>query len=215
MNTHEVCEWLSAREQAQQPALVNLWSVAKGGETRKDTQPQSLAAEAIVRIDNLVTLVKGQGPYKGANANKIWGALCGFTQDLALGEEAIQLQVDISKLLQANKDEHQSFGKDERPLQEGLVQLRESVSTFLTAGSDFSQQSADKPIYFPLSYLADPTQLLEAARLEEGDNTFRQFLRGLQLRIGNRLQDQRWSSFFSYDRLKLSDFRSWLKQLAP
>lgn len=31
MNTREVCEWLSASEQAQQPALVNLWSVAKGG----------------------------------------------------------------------------------------------------------------------------------------------------------------------------------------
>ena len=55
--------------------------------------------------------------------------------------------------------------------------------------------------------------MLEAARLEEGDNSFKQFLRGLQLRIGNRLQDQRWSSFFSYDRLNLIDFRSWLKQL--
>lgn len=213
MNTHEVCEWLSAREQAQQPALVNLWSVAKGEEDQDIDRSSVLAAEAIARIDQLVTLVKGQGPYKGNNANRIWQAFNGFARELELGERANELQRTILEILQANRAEHQSFGEHEIQLQDAISELRSILSDFVAQEREFTQQSADKPICFPLRYLTDPSQLLEAARLEEGDNSFRQFLRGLQLRIANRLQDQRWSSFFNYEHLGLIDSREWLSRL--
>jgi Helicase HerA, central domain len=210
MNTHEVCEWLSAREQAQQPALVNLWSVAKGEEDQDIDRSSVLAAEAIARVDQLVTLVRGQGPYKGQNANRIWQAFNGFVHDLDLVARANELRQTISGILHGNRNEHQSFGEQELRLQDAISELRSILSDFVAHEREFTQQSADKPIYFPLRYLTDPSQLLEAARLEEGDNSFRQFLRGLQLRIVNRLQDQRWSSFFNYENLGLNHFREWL-----
>lgn len=213
MNTHEVCEWLSVGEQVQQPALVNLWSVAKGEEDREIEESGHLAAEAIVRLDQLLTVIKGQGPYKGANAIRIWQAFNGYAHDLDLNAEADALKVTVLGILNANIGQHQSFGEQERVLQESLIGLRETIAEFVSQESEFTQQSADKPIYFPLSYLSDPSKLLEAARLEEGDNSFRQFLRGLQLRIGNRLHDQRWSSFFNYERLGFVDFKTWLTHL--
>ena len=213
MNTHEVCEWLSAGEQAQQPALVNLWSVAKGEEDQDIDRSSILAAEAIVRIDQLVTLVRGQGPYKGANAIRIWQAFGGFIHELGLNERANQLRQNVSEILQANSGQHQSFGVQELPLQDAITELRSILSDFVAQEREFTQQSADKPIHFPLRYLTDPSHLLEAARLEEGDNSFRQFLRGLQLRIMNRVQDQRWSSFFNYELLRLADFSDWLSRL--
>ena len=214
MNTHEVCEWLSAREQAQQPALVNLWSVAKGEEDQEIEESSQLASEAIARLDQLVTLIKGQGPYKGQNSLQIWQAFSGFAHDLELTERADELQYSILEIFNENHNEHQSFGKQERELQDALGELRATLSDFVAQERTFTQQSADKPICFPLRYLTDPSELLEAARLEEGDNSFRQFLRGLQLRIVNRLQDQRWSSFYNYENLELSNFREWLSRLA-
>lgn len=213
MNTHEVCEWLSAREQAQQPALVNLWSVAKGKEDQGIDRASMLAAEAIARIDQLVSLVRGPGPYKGSNAVHIWQACCAFMRDLDLNERATELRQTILQVLQANRGQHQSFGEHELPLQDAISELRLLLSDFVAQDREFTQQSADKPIYFPLRYLSDPSQLLQAARLEEGDNSFRQFLRGLQLRIVNRLQDQRWSSFFNYENLELRNFGEWLGRL--
>ncbi|MBT3026554.1 MAG: ATP-binding protein [Candidatus Thiodiazotropha sp. (ex Ctena orbiculata)] len=213
MNTREVCDWLSAGEQAQQPALVNLWSVAKGEEERSIEDSARLAAESIARIDQLIMLIKGQGPYKGHNARQVWSAYSGFANDLELNDEADELVKAVDEILQANRTQHQSFGEQEREIQDSLSQLRTILADFLTQERDFTQQSADKPIYFPLKFLSDPSELLEAARLEEGDNSFRQFLRGLQLRIGNRLQDQRWSSFFNYDNLGLSNFKTWLNTL--
>ncbi len=211
MSTSEVCEWLSVAEQTQQPALVNLWSLAKGGGS---VSLSSGVRECVIRLDSLVDLIhSGKGPYKGKNAGQIWDAFIGYAGTLTPSSSANSDIGAIGSLLKAHESDHSSFGADEVELTQRIASLKTALDEQNPKNFDLSQQSADKPIYFDLSYLRDPAKLLEAARIDEGEHGFRQFLRGLQLRIGNRLQDQRWSCFLNYDSLKITSFADWLSRL--
>lgn len=210
MNTLEACVWLSVAEQTQQPALVNLWSIAKG---KGITSTEHNSKEACVQIELLINIINLTGPYKGANAYKTWEAFQAYARLLKNVAEIGELTKEITSLLENNKAEHQSFGKDDLPLKQKLKSLRDFLSSYSEDEQELSQQSANKPLYFELKYLKHPTALYEAAKVEGEDYNFRQFLRGLQLRIGNRLQDQRWYCFFNYDNLGIKSFRDWLERL--
>ncbi len=210
MNTLEACVWLSVAEQTQQPALVNLWSIAKG---KGITSTEHNSKEACVQIELLINIINSTGPYKGANAYKTWEAFQAYARLLKNVAEIEELTKEITSLLENNKAEHQSFGKDDLPLKQKLKSLRDFLSSYSEDEQELSQQSANKPLYFELKYLKHPTALYEAAKVEGEDYNFRQFLRGLQLRIGNRLQDQRWYCFFNYDNLGIKSFRDWLERL--
>jgi len=211
MNSQEACIWLSVAEQTQQPALVNLWSIAKGGSEITSNN----ASEAVVQLNKLLSLIDDdRAANKGEDSNSIWAAFNVYAAGLSFEASDKVLISDISKILENYTDKWvRSFAADEPNLKTKLQALRRAISKFCVDDRDISQQSANKPIYFGLHYLKDPAELLNAARIEEHDQSFRQFLRGLQLRIGNRLQDQRWYCFFNYDNLGINSFRDWLEKL--
>ena len=211
MNSQEACIWLSVAEQTQQPALVNLWSIAKGGSEITSNN----ASEAVVQLNKLLSLIDDdRAANKGEDSNSIWAAFNVYAGGLSFEASDKVLISDISKILKNYTDKWvRSFAADEPNLKTKLQALRRAISKFCVDDRDISQQSANKPIYFGLHYLKDPAELLNAARIEEHDQSFRQFLRGLQLRIGNRLQDQRWYCFFNYDNLGIKSFRDWLEKL--
>jgi uncharacterized protein len=211
MSAFEVCEWLSASEQTQQPTLVNLWSVAKGTNDEQADESNRVLRNALDCVDQLRACIKGSGPYKGKNALNVLEAYKSF--NVALDSAASGVLQHLSKLLNDKSGEHSSFGSSEATILGYVETLRDSLGTGLTDSIPLSQQSADKPTYFPLHTLTDPAALFEAAGVEHGDNSLRQFLRGLQLRLGNRLQDRRWSSFFNYEQLGINDVRDWLHRL--
>lgn len=211
MNTHEACVWLSVAEQTQQPALINLWSMAKGGNKISSNN----ASETVVQINRLLSLIDDDRAFnKGNDGNAIWGAFNVYAANLPLEEQENTLISEIKVILEGyNRSNIRSFGADEPKLKDKIRTLRSILSKFCVDDCDLSQQSANKPIYFEMHYLKDPAELLNAARIEEHDQGFRQFLRGLQLRIGNRLQDQRWYCLFNYDKLGIKRFRDWLEKL--
>lgn len=211
MNTHEACIWLSVAEQTQQPALINLWSMAKGGSKISSNN----ASEAVVQLNKLLSLIDDdRAANKGEDGNAIWAAFNAYIGSLPLEKQEKTQISDIQAILNNHKVKFvRSFASDEPKLKSTLQALRLTISKFCLDDYDISQQSANKPIYFGMYYLKDPAELLNAARIEEHDQGFRQFLRGLQLRIGNRLQDQRWYCFFNYDNLGIKNFRDWLKSL--
>lgn len=211
MNTHEACVWLSVAEQAQQPALINLWSMAKGGSKTSSNN----ASETVVQLNKLLSLIDDdRAANKGEDGNAIWAAFNAYAASLPLEKQEKTQISDIQAILVNYKSKFiRSFSADEPKLKTTIQELRLAISKFCLDDCDISQQSANKPIYFGLHYLKDPAELLNAARIEEHDQGFRQFLRGLQLRIGNRLQDQRWYCFFNYDNLSIKSFRDWLERL--
>lgn len=211
MNTHEACVWLSVAEQTQQPALINLWSMAKGGSKISSNN----ASETVVQINKLLSLIDDdRAANKGEDGNAIWAAFSTYARSLPLEKQEKTQISNIQAILEKHKAKFvRSFAADEPKLKSTLQALRLAISKFCLDDCDISQQSANKPIYFGLHYLKDPAELLNAARIEEHDQGFRQFLRGLQLRIGNRLQDQRWHCLFNYNNLGIKSFRDWLKKL--
>src|SRR5690606_37990206 len=54
LNAEEVCTWLSAAEQTQEPVLKDWWSIAKGGQTERSTASGRLQ-NALSSIDQLLS----------------------------------------------------------------------------------------------------------------------------------------------------------------
>ncbi|MDQ1272172.1 MAG: hypothetical protein QG591_802, partial [Planctomycetota bacterium] len=215
MNTHEACVWLSVAEQTQQPALINLWSIAKGGKAEPSIRENNVR-EVILKITQLLnTLDDDRAINKGKDCNLIGLTLSAYAQLLTLDSNDKKILDEIIKTIKKyDKNYTKSLGSDE-PLVKKHLQTLQSNILLKTSTPDASlvQQSADKPIYFGLNYLQNPSELHKAASVEEGDQSFRQFLRGLQLRIGNRLRDQRWHCFLNYNKLGINSFRDWLEKL--
>lgn len=215
MNTHEACDWLSVAEQTQQPALINLWSIAKGGKTEPSIVKGN-TREVILKINQLLnTLEDDRAINKGKDCNLIGAAMHAYAQLLTLDSENEKILNEIvTTLKKYDKDYTKALGSDEPHVKNQLKKLQSNLLSKASASDPaIAQQSADKPIYFGLDYLQNPTELYRAASIEEGDQSFRQFLRGLQLRIGNRFKDQRWYCFFNYDNLDIKSFRDWLDKL--
>jgi hypothetical protein len=212
MNASEVCEWLSAAEQVQEPVLKNLWSLAKG----KAVESSPLAApakDALLRLEQILDLLRTKGWAKGKKAGELWKACSSFLGLLPDDKEKADLSKYLKILIEGNEKADVSLGDKEVDLIEKADSLREYIVTFLGMRDELEQESADKPIYFESRTLHDPSILMSAAKAEQGEAGLQQNLRGLELRLRNRLNDKRWRSFLSYDQIGINSVQTWLDRL--
>jgi hypothetical protein len=198
MNAREVCEWLSASEQTQEPVLKNVWSMAKGnaGETGLGF---SDAQEAIERLNAICENLR-KATYKTVErCRSAWLSVRAFTNainDQAVSEaaNAINLIIIANKF---NKDDT-GLGIYEKTLLDAMESLRAALLSSIGESDAERQESADKPMPFPISMLNDPSSLFKAASTGDDDRSIDQFLKGLRLRLKNRLLDRNCSpSWFS------------------
>ncbi|HSW64467.1 MAG TPA: DUF87 domain-containing protein [Dissulfurispiraceae bacterium] len=204
MNAAEVCEWLSTAEQTQQPALVNLWAIAKGAKKSADAPGEDYrsAVQNLCIIEQLIESPSGNK--KGVESKECWAAATAFAPSLKETDEGKSIE---NILAQVNPSVFtplfgRSFGASEPTLKKSVATLLEQLRVKAGALPTVIEQTADKPEYFDVSILDSPSGLECAAELSPGDKTMRQFLAGLQLRIQNRRKDKRWQSFYNYDRLQ-------------
>lgn len=214
MNAREVCEWLSASEQTQEPVLKNVWSIAKGG-AATGKSGVSDASEALERLSTLAAELRRGTVYKVSRCRQIWGGVKAFLEEVDLPDgdgERAQIEGIIF-----DRHEHQDvdsgFGLAERELLLNVEGLREKLVGQTGEEALLRQESADQPRYFALSALYDPASLFEAASSGEDDTSINQFLRGLRLRLRNRLLDPRWEAFRNYEELGIDGFAEWLSRL--
>jgi hypothetical protein len=217
MNAHEVCQWLSAAEQTQQPALVNLWALAKGARSSVAFERTNLQ-QGVSRIGAMLTWLNDVDMQrKGESFLAAWKATQGYLPWLATASESNADVRVIDRILDpARTDEwahSRSFGSDEVPLRDALSRVKESVERRLDATPIRIEQTADKPAHFPVSTLDNAQNLEAAAELAPGDRGIRQFLQGLQLRIQNRRNDRRWHVFYNYDERRVTSITDWLTGL--
>lgn len=215
MNAADVCQWLSAAEQIQEPTLKALWAMAKGRGAASEVTPRVRAAqEALARAQNLDETLRAGNPYKGENAFRHIQALQSFLDSGGIVGPAKDVANRVEQVLQPHKSERgSSIGAAEASASLELGKLKSLLLDMLSVNAQEIEESADKPTPFKLADIRDPTLLFEAAKSDTGDAGFRQNLRGLQLRLANRLEDKRWNCFINFEQLGIDSLSKWLDGL--
>lgn len=218
MNAAEACQWLSAAEQTQQPALVNLWALAKGAAVESDTTYADIRSALMNLTIIESTLDDPKGRKKGVACKEAWSATTAHAPWISTETETEAHAQAIERILApANPADwdtlDRSMGADDAEFRGALSEVRSQLESRLGTVFTKVEQTADKPHYFTLATLDNPAKIEAAAELSPGDRSMRQFLQGLQLRIQNRRNDRRWHAFYNYDELDVRSARDWYRQL--
>lgn len=213
MNAHEVCQWLSAAEQTQQPALVNLWALAKGAKASKSPEHRNLQA-GLSKIAMMLGCLDDPNAFgKADTCIHGWDAFLGYLPCIETDLDLKDAVVTITKILASVKRDKRAYsktlGRPEREFRDALLSVNRSIEGRMDASPISVEQTADKPVYFKANALDNAHNLEAAAGLSPGDRGLRQFLKGLQLRIQNRRNDQRWRALYNYDELDVGSIDDW------
>jgi len=204
-NATEICAWLSASEQTQEPVLKDWWAIAKapsGGTTT--TQPTNLLRHAITKANMILqTLDAGNKPFKQVCCRqfKILKDYVGQQQVAGLKELRATLlpykdQYNaLDKKLDWNSPENEA---EIRTATELVIGSLKGIIAGDIAVATLSATTADSPRYIPKTRLVDPT-LLDSATAPEDAARIEAHLTTMKLRLKTRLDDPRWQSFLNYE----------------
>ena len=213
MNSEEVCEWLSASEQTQQPVLKAWWAFLKGksaGEAKAEADFLAEALAAIQRMYPLNALSKNQ-------ARALYLAISDFLSETAIDFKPLEDAINPYLAKQQN-GEYKNFYGD--PVDNGVA-INAALTPLIAAIEDKiarapaaseSVRSGDTPTYFSTAALRNTATLAAAASQEEASQ-IDQHLTTLRMRLKTRLSDRRWSVFTNYDELGMSGTGEWFKSL--
>ncbi|MEN5247291.1 ATP-binding protein [Brucella pseudintermedia] len=212
MNSEEVCEWLSASEQTQQPVLKAWWAFLKGrtgGEAKAQADFLAEASAAIQQMYPLNLLRKNQ-------ARALYLSIRNFLSGTGIDHGS--LDVAIAPYLVKTGGEYKNFYSE--PIDNGVA-LDAALAALSTAIEDEISKappahapvrSADTPIYFSTAALRNTATLAAAASQEEASQ-IDQHLTTLRMRLKTRLADRRWSVFTNYDEQGIKSTADWFKIL--
>ena len=214
MNAHEASQWLSAAEQTQQPALINLWALAKGGREEGAQDLRALQA-GVAQLEAIPVWMSDPHIRRlGANCLAAWNAALSYLPWLREEDELEEARETVEEVLDPARTDDwaldRTIGTEAARFRAAVEKVRSLAETRLGKAPATIEHTADKPIYFPPSTLDNPQHLEAAAELAPGDRSIRQFLHGLQLRIQNRRNDRRWHCFYNYDDLGVQSLEDWL-----
>ena len=211
MNAREICLWLGAAEQTQEPVLKDFWSLAKGGSSTSGSTSLDYLSEALLRLEGIQEVLPSNRPVNRVVRDH-WQQFRSFVSPEQFDGMA-EFQAEIDKL-PALSDKTQFTGfADHRLVLEILGKIRLAIQQKLPETRSLAQESADKPIHFPISVLSNPKSLVEAVRGHDDEGRLRQWIATLQLRLNTRLSDKRWRCFYDYDGRGHSTFERWLNDL--
>jgi uncharacterized protein len=193
-NAEEICSWLSAAEQTQEPVLKDWWAIAKGGNSGESGAVNTLQ-NALSSIDQLLTELAG---LKRKSAGSYCDAICGHLA--GSGIDATKF-----KELFAEHRKKDQFNTEVVANQSEIVTaaeaLRSAIKTRIVA-SGMTQgdgiRTADSPLFISRQTLAEPS-LINRAVAKEDAFRIEAHLTTLKLRLKTRLDDRRWHAFLNYE----------------
>ena len=202
-NAEEVCSWLSAAEQTQEPVLKDWWAVAKVNQGRVASGTNRLS-HAVSAIDHLLTeLARVKRKAAGSHCDAICGHLAGSGIDTGPLKTLFLAHREVGQFSTEVLDNAAAVAKELDALK---GQIKTRVSEEL--GENLAQ-TADSPVFIPIDTLRNPT-LSGRAFLGEDVGRIAGYLTTLKLRLRTRLDDQRWHSFFNYEeRVRIRALEEW------
>jgi hypothetical protein len=207
LNAEEICAWLSAAEQTQEPVLKDWWAIAKGG-GQGDAAGVNKLQNALSSLDQLLTDLAG---LKRKSAGSYCDAILGHLQGSGVATATFEaLFVEHRK-----KDSYNTeVVGNQAEIVDAAEGIRAAVKVKIVAGGDLGQQgirTADSPLLISRQTLTDPSLINRAVSKED---TFRveAHLTTLKLRLRTRLDDRRWRAFLNYEDagIDLHDLAGWL-----
>lgn len=194
LNATEVCAWLSASEQTQEPVLKDWWAVAKG-------QQESGTDAAINRLQNAVSaldaLLAELSTLKRKSAGSYCDAILGHLANSGLNTDAFAKCFETHRT--ADKFNTEVLG-NQADVSESADDLKQEIRKRIseaTKSGDPSARTADSPYHIAKSELVDPA--MNRAISKEDTQRIESHLTTLKLRLKTRLDDRRWRSFLNYE----------------
>ncbi|WP_405049720.1 ATP-binding protein [Rhizobium sp. 1399] len=209
LNAEEICAWLSASEQTQEPVLKDWWAIAKGGNARIAASMGALQ-NAMTALDQLISeLSRIKRKSAGSYCDAIVGHLANSTIPTT----------DFENLFVSHRNVDQ-YNQDVMANQAAIYieaeKLKDAIRIQIVGGSEAEEEgmrTADSPLPIARATLTDPSLINRAVSKED---TFRvdAHLTTLKLRLKTRLDDKRWRSFLNYeeDGTKIENLAAWLRR---
>ena len=205
-NAEEICAWLSAAEQTQEPVLKDWWAIAKGGEEQQLVSVHHFL-DALSSIDHLlVELPRLRRQAAGSYCDAIVSHLEGTEIDVEPLDAMFTSHREVNRFNQEVVGNAREIAAEARHLME---QVKEMIATH-SVSRDEVVRTANSPLFIAKRTLDDPTLVNWAVSRED---TFRveSHLTTLKLRLRTRIDDRRWRSFLNYEDIAtpISNVRDW------
>lgn len=210
LNAEEVCAWLSASEQTQEPVLKDWWALAKAGNHAGIAGGGKLQY-ALSTIDQLLSDLPGlKRKAAGSYCDGIAGLLNGSGISIAAFNQLFANHKAVDKF-------NTEIVANQAEILEATQKLSEEVRAKIATSTEIAEQgirTADSPLYISRESLTDPAMINRTVSKEDA---FRvdAHLTTLKLRLKTRLDDRRWRAFLNYDdgAAKVSELSEWFGRL--
>ncbi len=210
-NAQEICAWLSASEQTQEPVLKDWWAVVKNNNSDSSDGLNFLKSA----LSSLNVLLEELSNMKRKSACSHRDAIVGY---LELAQTDIDLEAFKEKFLQhqtANNYNTEVLG-NQAEIQVEAQNLETIIKNKISqenASATEQVGTADSPLLIKMVDLDHP-KLINRADSQSDTNKIDNHLTTLKLRIRTRLDDNRWYSFLNYenDEIKISKLANWLRR---
>jgi uncharacterized protein len=220
-NASEICTWLSASEQTQEPVLKDWWAVVKSGD---DANPESTSINSLrhaaTKLGHMLEVLDAQkSPYK-KNCCRLFKVIQGY-----VGSLEVSGMSELRELLRPHANQYRASKQEvdwdpfenESDIRAAIEVVVVNVKQHIAEGvesSSLNATTADSPIFVPRARLVDPS-LLDGAISAEDISRIESHLATLKLRLQTRLDDPRWQSFLNYedDLTKISSLDEWMRRL--
>lgn len=209
LNAEEICAWLSAAEQTQEPVLKDWWAIAKGGNADEVSNLNTFQS-ALSSIEKLLSdLQKIQRKSAGSYCDLIVGYLANSDIDTASFETLFASHKAITGF-------NQEVLANAAQIEAEARKLQDEIRAKIIGGSHVAEtavRTADSPLRISRSTLTDPS-LINRAVSKEDTIRVDAHLTTLKLRLKTRLDDKRWHSFLNYEDAETSipDLASWFSR---
>lgn len=210
MNAEEICAWLSAAEQAQEPVLKDWWAIAKGRDAAATTST-SLLQGALSALDHLLKeLTQIKRMSAGAHCDAITGYLSGTDIETA-AFEALFME---HRAVEDNRQLGWNLLANQADILVEANELKEHIRSKIgDTSSNAGSRTADSPLPITRATLADPS-LINRAVSKEDALRVDAHLTTLKLRLRTRLDDRRWRAFLNYEDAgtRIENLSAWFGQ---
>ncbi|MDD3183544.1 MAG: DUF87 domain-containing protein [Alphaproteobacteria bacterium] len=215
LNAQEICSWLSAAEQTQEPVLKDWWAIckARNNASSSPTIDNSLRY-ALTKVDYLIQSLDDRNGPKKLNICTYANVMKNYIGS-AVVDGVANLESELAQHRSAT-DRDWTPPQNEVSIRKAALRIQASLRLLISAqmqASDEISGTADTPLLISRMDLDDPT-LISRSVSQEDTNRIESHLTTLKLRLKTRLDDKRWKSFLNYEKTETAfkSLEDWLKK---